>query len=45
MPDGRSFLIDTGRADATSGITVMVQWANGLAARRSDPQAEAIARR
>jgi hypothetical protein len=45
MPDGRSFLIDAGRADATSAITVMIEWANGLAALRSDPQAEAIAHR
>jgi hypothetical protein len=45
MPDGRSFLIDTGRADATSAITVIVQWANGLAARHPAPQAEALARR
>jgi len=44
MPDGRSFLIDAGRADATSAITVMVAWANGLAALRSDRQAEVISR-
>jgi DNA-binding winged helix-turn-helix (wHTH) protein/Tol biopolymer transport system component len=29
MPDGRSFLIDAGRADATPAITVMIEWARG----------------
>jgi eukaryotic-like serine/threonine-protein kinase len=45
MPDGRSFLIDAGRGEATSAITVMVEWASGLSARRSNANAEVVARR
>lgn len=45
MPDGRSFLIDAGRADAASAVTILVKWANGLAGLRSDSRADVVARR
>ena len=45
MPDGRSFLIDAGRADAASAITVMLEWANGLAALGLDARTDVMARR
>lgn len=45
MPDGGSFLIDAGRADATSSITVMLEWANRLAALAPTAGANVLARR
>jgi DNA-binding winged helix-turn-helix (wHTH) protein/Tol biopolymer transport system component len=45
MPDGRSFLIDARRDEATAAITVLVEWANDRTARRSHPHADVVARR
>jgi DNA-binding winged helix-turn-helix (wHTH) protein/Tol biopolymer transport system component len=37
MPDGRSFLIDARRDDTTTSITVLLDWAAGLAAPPATP--------
>jgi hypothetical protein len=37
MPDGHSFLIDARRDDTTTSITVLLDWASGLAAPPATP--------
>ncbi|HEY6616884.1 MAG TPA: hypothetical protein VIZ32_20270, partial [Vicinamibacterales bacterium] len=37
MPDGHSFLIDARRDDTTTSITVLLDWAAGLAAPPATP--------